>query len=228
MTRLLLLTYVASVASASAFEIPQNYSLQRYSHLHQNSIVTDDPPPPEVAEVNNDLQDWVLVSTRKSPYGRTVTILNTKDQTQKVRIPSATADELGFSILDVKQDPGNFTKTEVQLKKGAFTGWVKYDNQFLTLKKSALPAQRGNNNRNANQNRGNNRNGRPNNNNANRNNQNRNPNNRNNPNPNPNANRGVPPIPGLQQAAGRNTNSAQGGNKRPARVRYVPRPRKKK
>lgn len=222
--KLFLILFSLSHFSALAVEPPQNYNNSRYYHLWQNSLVTDKPDPVKQEEVPNDLQDWVLVGTRKTLTGRQVTIMNTKDQSRRLVVPSQEATDLGFSILEVKQDPGNFTRTEVKLKKGGFNGWVKYDQQFLALKKAAVQPNQGNRNiPNGNPNRNVRNNSR-----------------------NQTANRGgngsninvrggaanVPPIPGLNNG-GSNVNRSAGGtgpqkttNKRRARVRYVPKPKK--
>ncbi len=137
------LTFCLVASTLSAVEPPKNYNNSRYYHLFQRSIVTDKPEPIVEEEVKNDLEDWVLVGSRKSPTSQAVTIVNTKDQSQRIAIPSKEATDLGFAILELKQDPGNFTRTEAHLRKGSFKGWVKYDQKFLTVKK-AKPRQANN------------------------------------------------------------------------------------
>lgn len=118
---------------------PQNHRSDRYRELYLNSPITD-PPPEQVAEPEvNDLPDWVLVGVTKYLTGTVVKIMNVKDRTRVV-IPSAEASELGFSVQNVVQDRNFIDHTVVTLKKGSAVGEVRFDPQFLVLKKVAAPA----------------------------------------------------------------------------------------
>jgi len=134
------LMFLCMASQAFGVEPPQPYNNSRYYHLWRDSIVTDKP---EVVrnevKVANDLDDWVLVSTAKYVDLQTVTMINKKDQSKRVTIPSPTATEENFEILELKQDPYNFLNTEAHIQKGAFKAWVKYDQQFLVLKKNSRP-----------------------------------------------------------------------------------------
>jgi len=141
--KIFLVLFLGLTAELFAVKPPATYNHSRYYHLWQNSIVTDKPKVgPGDEPIPNDLDDWVLIGTRKYHNSQSVTILNTKDQTQRITVPSAEASALGFAIIEVKQNPYNYMKTEVQLKKGKHTGVLKYDRKFLTLKKSAAPARK--------------------------------------------------------------------------------------
>ncbi len=191
-SKTLIIFLLGLVMKAAAVEPPKSFNSNRYYHLFRESIVTNKPDPIVVEEEKSDLEDWVLVGSRNSVNGQLVTIVNSKDQSQRINIPSKEATELGFAILEVKHNSGNFMRTEAHLQKGGFRGWVKYDQKFLTLKRPT--AKKANPPRGQKQ--------RPRVTNA--------------------GKKNRPPIPGLTDNRTRQNNS----NKKRARVRYVPKPKK--
>lgn len=122
---------------------PENYPPSRYADLYRASPFTDPPPPDEVIPEEKDLQDWTLTGVRKFVNSAVITVLNTKNQAERVTIPSKEAADLGFSIVEVKQDR-NFLKSEVKLRKGKEEGWVSFDPKFLVARAVPTPAAAGN------------------------------------------------------------------------------------
>jgi len=118
---------------------PENYPPSRYIDLYRNSPFTDEPPPPEKVDVINEIADWTMVGLRKSVDSVVVTLLNTKNRDERIRIPSKEATEMGFAIREVKYER-NFLNSEVLLQKGPHTGKVTFDPKFLVLKAIAGPA----------------------------------------------------------------------------------------
>ena len=212
--RLSILTFALGFSLAQAAP-PENYPASRYIDLYRNSPFTDKPEIIDEPDVPNTLVDWTMVGLRKSADSVVVTLLNTKDRNERIRIPSKEATEMGFAIREVKYER-NFFESEVTLQKGIHTGKVTFDPKFLVLKAVSGPAaQKGappnNNSRD---------NGRPN---------------------TPQAPGSAPPVPGANPGnapaspgkvpvptaapqANPTTNSTS--SKSSGRTRYVPRPKK--
>ncbi len=131
-----------ATAAIALGEPPKNLSPSRYNDVFRKSAFTDEPEP-EIKEAEvSDLPDWTLVGVSKLSNQWTVTLLNTKNREERVTIPSMTANQMGFSILEVKYNP-NYLKTEVRVKKGRADGWVVFDPQFLVLRSVGGPAGKG-------------------------------------------------------------------------------------
>jgi len=112
---------------------PENFPASRYLDLYRNSPFTDKPPEPVKEDVINDLVDWTMVGLRKSVDSVVVTLLNTKNRNERIRIPSKEASEMGFAIREVKYER-NLFDSEVTIQKGVHTGKVTFDPKFLVLK----------------------------------------------------------------------------------------------
>ncbi|YCM44986.1 hypothetical protein V2O64_03000 [Verrucomicrobiaceae bacterium 227] len=140
---LLTLAMGCSIARAAP---PENYPTSRYIDLYRNSPFTDPPEVIEPENIPNDLQDWTMVGLRKSVDSVVVTLLNTKNRNERIRIPSKEASEMGFAIREVKYER-NFLNSEVILQKGQFSGKVTFDPKYLVLKAVSAPAAAGSPNR---------------------------------------------------------------------------------
>lgn len=125
---------LAFLAGPSFADVPRSPSPERYKDLYLNSAMTD-PPVVEIGPVEkSDLPDWVLVGLSKYVGDVTVVkVMNIKDRS-RVTIPSQEATELGFKIVEVKQDRNFIDDAVVTLKKGTAVGEVRFDPQFLVLK----------------------------------------------------------------------------------------------
>lgn len=147
----LLLT--ALVTGTVFADVPRSPSPSRYKDLYLNSAFTDDPPPPEEVEVQNDLPDWVLVGLSKYTDGVKVKLMNKKDRS-RVTIPSAEATRMGFAVKEVQQDRNFIDGAVVTVQKGGMTGEVRFDPKFLVLKQAIsgkpVTAQKGGNQRGSN------------------------------------------------------------------------------
>jgi hypothetical protein len=132
--KILLVTLVSAVA-----DTPENFPPSRYIDLYRNSALTDKPIVEEPLKEDPKLDEWTLVGVRKYEGRFEVTILNTKDRTNRLVIPSAKATEEGFALKEVKYEP--FLKSEVTLQKGSSTGVVTFDPKYLVLKAVAAPVQ---------------------------------------------------------------------------------------
>ena len=140
-----LLTFVAlSLPLLRADELPRSPRPDRYKDLYLNSAFTDPPPEEPKDEIKNDLPDWVLVGLSKYTYGVKVKLMNKKDRS-RVTIPSPEATKMGFAIKEVKQDRNFIADAVVTVRKGTVEGEVRFDPQFLVLKKAggAATAARG-------------------------------------------------------------------------------------
>ena len=141
-----------TVLTGSVFaDLPSSPRPGRYKDLYLKSAFTD-PPEVEVGPVKeNDLPDWVLVALSKYVDGVKVKLMNKKDRS-RVTIPSEEATELGFSIVEVKQDRNFIDEAVVTVRKNGVVGKIEFDPQFLILKKvgggapgAKVPAPAGNN-----------------------------------------------------------------------------------
>ncbi len=133
MKSLLTFCLIASLAAPAFAEVPRSPRPDRYKDLYLRSAFCD-PPEVEVGpEIPNDLPDWVLVGLSKYTNGVKVKLMNKKDRT-RVTIPSPEATEMGFAIEDVKQDRNFIDEAVVTVRKGAVSGEVRFDPQFLVLK----------------------------------------------------------------------------------------------
>lgn len=142
-TFLSLSLFFVSLATALADVPPRSPTASRYSDLYTNSAFTDPPPVEEGPEIINDLPDWVLIGLSKYVDGTKVRLMNKKDRT-RVTIPSKEATEMGFSVKEIQQDRNFIKNAVVRVQKGGMSGEVRFDPQFLVLRKSAAPtAQKG-------------------------------------------------------------------------------------
>jgi len=140
MKLLTILFCFVTVATLQADDPPETYIPSRYYDLWRNSPFTDPPPEEKPEDIKNDLDDWVLMGVRKYKDRQIVTVVNSKDRTQRVEIPGKGANELGFAILEVKM-ARSFLNTEVHLQKGPHRGWVQYDPKFLVPKRIPGPSR---------------------------------------------------------------------------------------
>lgn len=124
---------ITSLAAPAFADVPRSPRPDRYKDLYLHSAFCD-PPEKEVGpEIPNDLPDWVLVGLSKYTNGVKVKLMNKKDRS-RVTIPSPEATEMGFAIEDVKQDRNFIDEAVVTVRKGAVSGEVRFDPQFLVLK----------------------------------------------------------------------------------------------
>jgi hypothetical protein len=134
------LFFTALLTGAVLADVPRSPSPSRYKDLYLQSAFTDPPPVEEPELIPNDLPDWVLVGLSKYTDGVKVKLMNKKDRS-RVTIPSDEATKMGFKIKgDVKQDRNFIDGAVVTVQKGTMTGEVRFDPQFLVLKKVAAPA----------------------------------------------------------------------------------------
>lgn len=133
LTTLLFTLFLAGTIFA---DTPKSPRPDRYKDLYLRSAFTDPPivKPPDAKP--DDLPDWVLVGLSKYVDGVKVKLMNKKDRT-RVTIPSKEATEMGFSIKEVTQDRNFIDDAVVTIRKGNNEGEVRFDPQFLVLKKVA-------------------------------------------------------------------------------------------
>jgi len=129
------------VATLFAAEPPASYPKDRYNHLWIESLVTDQPQKGLKEPPANPLEGWVLIGSSRYTDSQEVTIINTKDSSQRVTIPGKEASELGLTIVQLKQDSSNFLRTEALIQKESHTAWLKYDPKFLRAKHRGKKAQ---------------------------------------------------------------------------------------
>ncbi len=117
---------------------PKKPPLATYTSLWMNSPFTTKPvvessgPAVEV----NPFEDWALggVSTLNGLY-RVVLFSRKEANLQKVISQADSAAE--FQIVEVKQDPKDYKKTEVTIASGAKRGKVTYDDKVLSTRGAA-------------------------------------------------------------------------------------------
>lgn len=132
--------FLATIVAGTAFaDPPRSPSPSRYKVFYEKSAFTDPPPEEIEEEIPSDLPDWVLVGLSKYVDGVKVKLMNKKDRT-RVTIPSREATDMGFSIKEVKQDRNFIDEAVVTVMKGGKVGEVRFDPQYLVLKKVAGPA----------------------------------------------------------------------------------------
>jgi len=135
----ILTTLISTIALSSVLaDVPENYPPSRYIDLYRNSAITDEPEPEIIEKEDPKLDEWTLVGLRKYHGNYEVTILNTKDRTNRLVIPSTKATEEGFAIKEVNYKRA--LQSEVTLQKGSATGVVSFDPKYLVLKAVAAPA----------------------------------------------------------------------------------------
>lgn len=118
-------------------EAPKKPLPIRYTSLYTSSPFTT--PAPVINTnivVANPLEDWVLGGVTKFPDGYFVILINKKKAEEKVIIqPGMHSD---FQVLEVIENPGDYTETVVKLRYGTTLGSVTFDKKLLAVK---TPAQ---------------------------------------------------------------------------------------
>ena len=114
--------------------VPEISSISRYRELVDNSPFTD-PAVPVLPPIVKELPNWSLIGVSKYRDEQFVTVVNLKDRSQRIEIPGADANELGFRLLEVEV-ARNFLNTRVKVEKGRETGWLEYNPKLLTIKKA--------------------------------------------------------------------------------------------
>ncbi len=117
---------------------PKKPPLATYTSLWMNSPFTTKPVVESsgpAADVN-PFEDWALggVSTLNGLY-RVVLFSRKEANLQKVISQADSAAE--FQIVEVKQDPKDYKKTEVTIASGAKRGKVTYDDKVLSTRGAA-------------------------------------------------------------------------------------------
>lgn len=132
---------LASAALVTA-EPPQKDSVSKYSQLWTRSLITV-PPPPELREAEEEttpLDDYVLGGYTKLKTGYFVSLINTKDRTDRLTISSNSPGSGKYSVLKVETNPENFSEVKVLVRVGDQERWIGYDEKFLNLSRPAAPS----------------------------------------------------------------------------------------
>ena len=114
-------------------EAPRKPLPSRYMSLYTSSPFTT-PAPPVITDIPviNPLEDWTLVGVTKFPDGYFVILANKKRPDEKTVIQPGSPSN--FEVLEVVEDPTDYTETVVRLKYGNSTGSVTFDKKNLTVK----------------------------------------------------------------------------------------------
>lgn len=118
---------------------PETYSTGRYWEMVQYSPFTIPAEIGDPIPEPKDLENWSLVGVRKYQDEQFVTIANLKDRSQRIEVPGAEAESLGFSLLEVEV-ARSFLNTKVRIQKGRESGWLEYDPKFVRAKKASQKA----------------------------------------------------------------------------------------
>lgn len=123
-------------------EPPRKEPVTKYSQLWTRSLITVPPPPEEKLEeeVTTPLDDYVLGGYTKLKSGYFVSLINTKDRSERLTISSGSPGSGPYTVLQVQSNPEDFTEVKVLVKVGNQEKWIGYDDKFLTLSRPAAPA----------------------------------------------------------------------------------------
>ena len=114
---------------------PKKQPIGRYVSLWTNSPFTVKPEVEAPEEIPNALEDYVLTGVSKLPEGYFVVLMNKKQRDERIRIAPNDYNAAGFKVVNVKQDPYDYMKTEVEIAVGGGrTGTVTYEEKYLALK----------------------------------------------------------------------------------------------
>ena len=117
---------------------PKKQPIGRYVSLWTNSPFTVKPEIEAPEELPNALEDYVLTGVSKLPDGYFVVLMNKKKRDERIRIAPNDHNAAGFKVVNVKQDPYDYMKTEVEISVGGGrTGVVTYEEKFLAVKTAA-------------------------------------------------------------------------------------------
>ncbi|MGJ8634085.1 MAG: hypothetical protein ACSHX7_09200 [Luteolibacter sp.] len=121
----------AVLVSGKAFaETPRKAPLTRYTGLWTNSPFTSKPPPAQAAPANNPLDDYTLSGVAPIPGGYRITLINRKNQTERLVIePGSSAP---YSFVSLRRDPNKLLGTIVTLTDGRIQGTVSFEPELLT------------------------------------------------------------------------------------------------
>lgn len=124
-------------------DVPKKAPLSRYQGLWLNSPFTSKPPPAEVVQAENPLNDYALLGVSSiGEKGETrVTLINKKLPDERVTVDTG-ATVKGFKILNVTRKKGDPLGTVVEMMSGSQKGTVAFDEKLLTIAapKVAAPA----------------------------------------------------------------------------------------
>jgi len=131
--RLLLIAFASGSLLRAEVE-PENYRTERYRSLIDNSPFTD-PIKTVAPPIIKELPNWSLIGVRKYRSEQFATVVNLKDRSQRIEIPGADAEELGFRLLEVEV-ARSFLETRVRVQKGKEIGWLEYRSKLLIPQRS--------------------------------------------------------------------------------------------
>ena len=124
-----------ALAGFAAADVPKKGALQTYSVLWNKSPFTTPPPPPEVIQAKNPLEDYALIGV--SPIGSgdeyRVTMINKKKPDEPRKLVYSGATDAEFEIIKVTRKSGDPMGTVVTMKSGTQIGTVAYDEKLLTI-----------------------------------------------------------------------------------------------
>lgn len=124
---------------ASSADPPRKDSLTKYRQLWEASLVTVPPEIilPEGPDETTPLDDYTLGGYTRTPQGYFVSLINTKDPSDRLTIAPGVPGSQIYQVLEVKTDPTNFTNAQVLIKVGSQQKWLGYDDKHLVLRQPA-------------------------------------------------------------------------------------------
>lgn len=138
--KILIVLFLTS--SVLLFGEPRKEPITKYRQLWSRSLITIPPTPPEKEAVDETtpLDDYVLGGYTKLQSGYFVSLINTKDRTDRLTISPSVPGSGKYSVLKVETNPENFSDVRVLIRVGTQEKWIGYDEKFLTLSRPA-PSQ---------------------------------------------------------------------------------------
>lgn len=132
MIRLPILTLVALLPALPAVAgAPRKVSLQTYASLWTQSPFTVKPEVVvEAREEVNPFEDWALGGVSSVGDRQLVVLFHRKEAGKQMIVDSGDAKG-EFKVVEVKQDPDDYKKTQVVISGSGKTGTVTYDDKLL-------------------------------------------------------------------------------------------------
>ena len=113
---------------------PRKPNIGLFKKMIDHSPFTIKPIIADAVKDSPLARDWTLASISPSEEGFSVTLMNKKDRTNRVRfIPGFSAGD--FKLLEVNQDFESRKNSKVHVQKGSQKAWIGYDDLILSPKK---------------------------------------------------------------------------------------------
>lgn len=117
---------------------PRKLTVGMFQKMINNSPFTVKPEKAVIVQESPLERDWTLASISPGVDGFSVTLMNKKDRTDRIRfLPGFSAGE--YKLLEVKQDFASRDNSKVYIQKGSQKAWIGYDDVVVKLK-SKVPS----------------------------------------------------------------------------------------